>query len=112
VYIINNNIINKRENLNDCEIVNCGEIKDENKCLKCDNCGVYTDIRNYKYCTNGNKNGPLFLENWKIWKYMDNEPLYKINSPNIKLYDEYTKYLDQLDKIIQKTPQPRYNIIM
>ena len=47
-------IVKRKENLNNCEINNCGDIKDEDKCLSCDNCGIYTDRRNYKYCTNGN----------------------------------------------------------
>ena len=110
IYFINSKLTdNKIENLNNCEIINCGEIKDEDKCLECDNCGVYTSRRDYKFCINGSKDGPLFIKNWKIWKYMDNDALYKINSPNIKLYDEYTNYLEQLDKVIKDTPQPKYN---
>jgi len=111
IYLLNNKLSNQNENLNTCEINNCGDIKDEDICLKCDNCGVYTDRRDYVYCVNGDKSGPLFVKNWKIWKYLDNQPIYNINSPSIKLYDEYYRYLDDLDKIIKNTPMPKYNYI-
>ena len=111
IYILNNKSNNKREALDKCEVTNCGDIQSESRCLECDNCGIYTDRRNYKYCVNGNNTGPLFIKNWKIWKYLENEPLYNINSPSIKLYNEYYKYLEDYDKIIKNTPMPKYNYI-
>ena len=101
-------IVKRKENLNNCEINNCGDIKDEDRCLSCDNCGIYTDRRNYKYCTNGNENSPLFIKDWKIWKYQTNPNKYNLNSPSPKLYDKYTQYLDDLDKIYINTPMPVY----
>ena len=102
-------IFNKKENLdNNCDITNCGEIKDSDKCLSCDTCGVYTDRRDYKYCVNGNKDGPLFIQNWKIWQYQDNPNKYNLNSPHLRIYDKYTKYLDALDLIYNTTPMPKY----
>ena len=97
-------IINYKENLNNCEIINCGDIKDVDKCLSCDNCGIYTDRRDYKYCVNGDKDKPLFLKNWKSWQYLDNPVKYNLNSPSPKLYDKYTQYLDSLDNIYNNTP--------
>ena len=103
IYIIKN----KKEYLIKlCDITNCGDIKTEKECLNCENCGVYTDRRNYKYCINGDKNGPTLIKNWKIWQYSNNPTLYQINSPSTKLYDEYSKYLGALDKIYNDTPQP------
>ena len=103
-------VIKNKENISSsCDITNCGKIKYEDECLSCDNCGIYTDRRDYKYCTNGNIDNPIFLEDWKSWQYQDNPIKYNLNSPGTKLYDEYTRYLDALDKIYSTTPMPIYN---
>lgn len=40
-----------------------------NNCLNCENCGVCTLGDNSKTCTNGTRDGPIFLQNCVKWIY-------------------------------------------
>jgi len=90
-----------------CTEQNCG-ILDVSGCLECEHCGVMTDNKKNNHCVNGNKDGPMFIRNWIKWKYLKYKDKYNINSPSDKLYDEYDKYFEALDKIYKDTPQPKF----
>lgn len=94
-----------KENFFICSERNCGDF-DISGCLECEYCGIITDNKKNKHCVNGNKDGPQFISNWIKWQYLKYPEVYNINSPTPKLYSEYDKYLDSLDKIYKNTPQP------
>ena len=93
---------------NYCVNINCGEYKEESGCLSCNNCGIIKNRKGVNLCVNGNNEGPLFVEDWKSWRYLDNPIIYNINSPTPKTYNEYEEYLRQLDLIYANNPQPVY----
>ena len=66
----------------DC--VNCGN-NDLNQCLKCDTCGI-CELKNKTICVNGDKDGPMFIDDCITYKYKDNDVITNSLRPILSLY--------------------------
>ena len=108
--------ISEKYDTNECD-KNCGNYnnsngkldnkKEINNCLKCDECGVYTLEDNSKSCTNGTREGPLFIKNYIKWTY-GKENIEKI--PDIEVNNIETNDNNILIKMDQQVKEDKKEI--